>query len=224
MKKIIIAIVVLVIIGVGVFFYMTRPVAVSQNSSDVASGISPEGSFVLYRINPSQSKATFVIDEILNGSDKTVIGETSNIGGEVSLSLENLADGQIGEILVNARTFKTDSERRDGAIARFILKSEEHEFIRFNPESVRALNPGTPTQDEPVRYEVTGDLTIAGVTKKVTFSVLLTSINENTLTARGETQITRTDFNITIPSVQSVTYVADSVTLQIDIVAERVSN
>lgn len=225
MKKILIAVLIVGVIGIGVFLFMTRGVEVTQDVNTASEQIAPSESLAVYRISQDESKASFYIDEVLSGKDKTVLGETNQIAGDVSISLQDLSTGTLGEILINARTFKTDNEYRDGAIARAILKTEssENEFIRFSPTEITPLNPGAYSDTEPALYQVKGDLTIAGVTKSITFSILLQSINENALRATGETVILRSDFAITIPSVEKVASVSNEVTLKVDIVARRVT-
>src|SRR3989344_902359 len=76
----------------------------------------------VYKI--SSGEVSYTINEVLYGEPKTVVGKTSNIAGEILIDPKDTSKTKIGEIRVNARSFATDNERRDGAVRRFIIQSE----------------------------------------------------------------------------------------------------
>lgn len=216
-KKIIIGSIVVILILVGGFLYITRPASAptevsDQISSEVDSSTKGEN---IYRIGEG-SKAEFRIGEILHDEPFTAVGAASNITGMITLSDETLG---FSEIKVNARTFKTDSEKRDGAIARMILKSEkpEHEWITFKITSISGL-PASAPMHRDLPFSMTGNLTIAGVTKPVTFSASM-NITEDVITGTATATLKRSDFNLTIPNIPFVASVDDSFLISVTIVA-----
>lgn len=222
-------IVIAVIVG-GVYLYATRPLEeasedIQENTERLDDTADASDSSAVYRISQDDSQVEFNIDEVLAGRDNTVVGTTSQIAGDIRLDMENPAESEIGQIRINARTFQTDSSRRDGAIGRFILQSETDgfEFIEFVPTSVNGL-PETITVGEPVELSVTGDLTIKGTTNDVTFNGQATLESEDRLVGSFQTMVLYPDFALSIPSVPSVSDVADEVTLKIDFVALRVDD
>ena len=162
----------------------------------------------MYKINPSQSLVEFRIGEILNDKPFTAVGVTSDIAGNLILS-ENVVT--VGKIAINAKTFKTDSEKRDGAIVRYIIKAEEpaNEFIVFEPKSM-----GTGT--------IKGDLTFAGVKKAVTFTVLTFESGTSTLSGTATTKLKRSDFNLSVPSLPFIASVDDEFVVNVKVVADLV--
>src|SRR5262245_47094025 len=114
------------VISIGTFFYLTREIAAP--SQDVQTSVeqleTSDGSEVVYRISQDDSQAEYTINEVLNGADKTVVGTTAEVAGDILLNLSDLSQSEIGEISINARTFATDDDRRDNSVARFILQSE----------------------------------------------------------------------------------------------------
>ena len=212
MKKILLVIILLAVAGYVAYNYAFR--APSAPSQEVESTLDTTFLNVpgrtTYRIS-KDSKVEFRINEVLNDKSLTAVGTTSEIAGDIFISGDTVT---IGTLAINARTFKTDSEKRDGAIARFILKSEEpiNEFMYFKPTSVM----GTPST-----FTVTGDLTISGVTKPATFDVT-TSLAGDVLSGIAVTKLKRNDFNITIPEVKSVASVDDEFTVTANIVAPKV--
>lgn len=218
--------VVVAIVSIGTFLYLTRGVALptadvqeSVQELDVAS----TSSQTLYRIAQNDSQVEYNIFEVLNGTDTTVVGTTSEVAGDIVLDLSDLSKTELGEIIINARTFATDEDRRDNAVTRFILQSETdaNEFITFQPTAISGL-PANASIGDQLSFSITGNLTIAGITQSVTFNVTA-SVNEDyQLVGHAETIVLRSDFNMSIPNVPFVANVGDEVTLKIDFVANAV--
>ncbi len=216
-KKIIISSIIVIIILIGGFLYITRPASApteisDQVSSEVDSSTKGEK---IYRIG-EESKAEFRIGEILRDKPFTAVGTTSTISGDITLFDNALS---FSTIRVNARTFKTDSENRDRAIARMILKSEkpENEWITFTVTGISGL-PTSASMNRDLPFSMTGNLTIAGVTKPVTFSAIM-NITDTAITGTARTTLKRSDFNLTIPNIPFVASVDDSFPISVTIVA-----
>lgn len=164
-----------------------------------------------YKISSASSKVEFKIDEILRDKPFTAIGTTSDIAGDIFVNSDDTIT--LSTISINARTFKTDSSNRDGAIARFILKSDDpkNEFITFVPKTITGKLP---------TVSVTGDLTISGKTMPVAFDIIA-KVSGNDLSGTANASIKRSDFNLTIPSVKFVASVDDQFTISASIVAKK---
>lgn len=221
----------LAIIGVAGYLYFTRPVSAPSESIENVVVNLPDSSETenepgtsttakTYSIVSADSKAEFTLNEELQGKPTKVVGTTNQIGGEISLDMANPKSMQIGEIKVNARTLKTDKEKRDGAIGRFILKSEEaeNEFITFKTTSITGL-PATIEADKEFTFQITGDLKIKGVTKSKTWNAKGKVNSKGTFTATADTKFAYADFGITVPEVEFVANVDEEVTLMVSIVA-----
>lgn len=173
-----------------------------------------------FMIDSAQSQARFNIFEELRGAPKTVEGVTT-IEGSVVFDPNDLTTASISEIVIDARSFKTDSTMRDGAIRRFILgsNSDDYRYIIFTPTAISGL-PASSAVGETLNFEVTGDLRIYETVKPVTFAMTVKANSETELVGSGTTTVTRSDFGLTIPSVPGVANVADEVPLFIDFVAK----
>lgn len=179
----------------------------------------PEGSDV-YVIDSSRSEATFEIDEVLNGSPFRVVGTTNSVSGSITVNEDDLAASSVSAIHINARTLKTDSDRRDGMIGRMILKSEENEFITFTPTAVTGL-PSDVEIGQEYEFTVTGTLSIAGTSKEVSFDVVGKVDSETELSGTAKATILYADFGISIPKVPMVASVEDEVYLTLSFVAVK---
>ena len=216
------------VISIGAFFYLTREVAAPsanvQDSVEQLTATDTTSDQVVYRISQDESQVEYNIFEVLNGADKTVVGTTSQVAGDILVNLSDPSQSQIGKISVNARTFATDETRRDNSVARFILQSESdaNEFITFQTTSITAL-PDSLSAGDTVNFQVTGDLTIAGTTKEVTFDVNANLESDDRLVGQAETTVQRSDFNLSIPNVPFVANVGEDVALKLNLVANAVS-
>ena len=173
-----------------------------------------------FTIASDGTEARFLINEVLFGQDKTVVGVTSDVSGEIRLDPENPSASEIGPIAINARDFTTDADRRNGAIRRFILQSDrdENQYIVFTPAAIEGM-PDAVAVGEPFSFQVTGDLTIRDVTRPETFDVTVTPNSESELSGLATTTVLYPDYGLTIPEVPSVSGVEDEVRLEFEFTA-----
>ncbi len=165
------------------------------------------------------SSATFLIDEELRGSPVTVVGTSGIVLGRIEIDPDDLSNSQIGEILINARDFETDSGLRNRAIRGPILDTDVFEFISFVPSTIDGLEGSASVGDE-LTFTVSGDLTIRDITQPVTFDVTVVLTSGSTIEGTATTIVERGPFELVIPSVPSVANVAEEVPLSLDFVAE----
>lgn len=227
MQKIITLVAVVAVVLIAGFFYFTRPVSAPTQAVDmVAEKLVPTeeaGTAIqeqkLYRISQAQSSVQFSIGEILNGAPFTAVGKTNEVAGDIAVTRNQIT---VGEVVVNAKTFKTDNSRRDGAIVRFILKSDQpvNEFITF--KSTQPIVLSAPLVDgKEVGVSVSGNLTVSGVTKPATFAVKIKT-QEGRLVVTGSATVKRSDFGLKIPELSFIASVDDKVEISISAIAEMV--
>ncbi|MBP7773930.1 YceI family protein [Candidatus Gracilibacteria bacterium] len=222
MKKIIITLVVLAAIGGAAFLYMTRPVS-APSAIPLAPSVSSEVAIPgmeTFVIVPEKSEAKFEIDEVPMSAPFHVVGVTKDVSGQISVNEKDPKASMVSPIQINARTLKTDSDMRNGAIGRMILKSETNEFITFTPTTVSAL-PDKFEIGVQYTFETTGQLTIAGTTKEAVFNVKARAVSNNEIQGIATSSLKYSDYNITIPSVPIVASVSDIVDLTFSFVAVK---
>ena len=174
-----------------------------------------------FEIDQSRSTVRFEIDEVLNGSPTHVVGTTDQVVGQIRVDMSDLSTVEFSEIIVNARTLETDSERRNRAIRGPVILdsgSDENELITLQVTSIEGLD-GAAEVGDTFDFTVTGDLTIKGVTQPVTFQVSTTLTDETTLEGSATAEVTRDMFEIGIPSVPGVADVTNEVLIGLDFVA-----
>jgi polyisoprenoid-binding protein YceI len=172
----------------------------------------------IFTLAPDRSEVRFVIDEILRGAPKTVIGANSQVTGQVLVDPANPANTGIGAISIDAGSFVTDDNNRNNAIRRFILQPAQYPVVSFVPTETSAL-PASAAAGDSFDFQVTGDLTILNRTNPVTFDLTATVLSADEIQITGATAINRADFGISIPSVPFVANVGESLALELDLVA-----
>ena len=207
----------------GIFLYVTRPVSAPTeeiNNDVVAVPQTGDTTEKVMSIVQSESKAEFSLNEVLRGTPTKVIGTTNQIAGNITIKSSAPAKITIGEVKVNARTLKTDSEQRNGAIARLILKSEESEFeyITFTPTVVIGV-PSEIKTDLSFPFTVTGNLTIRGMTKSVSFAAQGTLRADGSFAATADHVVTYADFGVSVPNLPFLANVDKTAKISVSIVA-----
>jgi polyisoprenoid-binding protein YceI len=155
------------------------------------------------------TEARFVIDEVLRGNDETVVAVNEQV--EVAVVADfGAGTVDVGPVTIDAASFVTDEDRRNGVIDRFILDTASHPTITFTPTDTSGLTVDGGT--------IVGDLTIRGVTNPVTFDVTVDGASAEGITAFAGATVDRTDWDLNIPNVPFVASVAEEVTLELDLV------
>ncbi len=118
------------------------------------------GLTTVWKIDPAHSRAEFKIRHMMISNVK---GSFSSLSGTL---LENIADSSLSEIdaSVDISSLNTGDEQRDTHLkSADFFHQEQHPTMTFKSKTVEKKG------DE--EYSVTGDLTIHGITKVVTFAV-----------------------------------------------------
>jgi polyisoprenoid-binding protein YceI len=221
MKKITIVIILILLIAFAAFLYSIRPIKDPQNNvQTVSETLNPlTNATSIYRISQIDSKVEFSIKELLYGEPKIVVGTTSEIAGDIALTDSHL---DIGIIKIDARTFITDNNQRNGAIVRLILRSnkEGNEYIVFRPISNDFT--GTIVPGKSISFNVRGELIISGITKMAEFKVVALVTND-AITGTAETIINRSDYGIIIPNLPFIANVDNSFPVVAEIKAKKVN-
>lgn len=222
-QKVAIGVAVAALAGISAFLFLSRPLSAP---TEMAGGVVDTGDLNNTPQTGQGEKifsaatgtnATFEIDETLNGQPKHVVGTTNNVLGQVTFNAVDPSLSKVGIFKINARTLKTDNDRRDNTVGRLILKSAEdaHEYIIFEPSAVQDMKK---IGDE-LTFKVPGKLTVAGVTKDVTFEGKA-NVEGNTMNATATATVKYQDFGMEIPKLKFLAWVDDKVKLSINFVGQ----
>lgn len=177
--------------------------------------------FTLFEIQPFASEARFILDEVLRGNPKTVVGSSGQVGGQILVNYDDLPTVQFSQIGVLAETLNTDNSFRDSALRERILFTNQYELITFEPTSFHNL-PESIQVGHTIEFDVTGTLSIKGIGREETFSVVATAVSATQFNLFASTQINRLDYDLIIPAVQGVANVDEIILIELDLVAAAV--
>ncbi|MBP9839922.1 MAG: YceI family protein [Candidatus Pacebacteria bacterium] len=216
MKKLLVVVLLAIVVG-GLYFLNSKnesPKDLNTNDS-----VSTDTNDNMLDVVSLESKATYEIDEVLNGVPTHVVGTSSSLSGKVIFNKESKKiEG--GEIVLDANSFKTDKSLRDENVKKMVLKTSEagNDAITFSITKFEGA-PESKTGEE-VSVKVLGDLKISGVTKAVTFDGKAKMGEDGTLTVNASTTLTYEDFGIAVPDLPFLKDVSKNVKLSVDIVAK----
>jgi len=195
---------------------VVSPQAVIANTS---TALTPQ----LFRIVSEESEARFAVSETVPIG--TAIGRTNQVAGDIIVDFATPSNSQIGVIRINLRTLQTDDGDRDRSIRCCVLLSaqDDYEFSDFSPTSISGL-PDQIQVGQTVTFQVTGNLTLRGTTRAVTFNVSLTVVSSSELQGLGRAVVNRSDFGILNDAENMFDYhgVAEAVNLEFEFVARAV--
>jgi polyisoprenoid-binding protein YceI len=166
----------------------------SAAAAETATGIDgkwdiKEGSEVGYRV-----------DESINGFETTANGRTQSITGSMVAAGTTITDGQF---TVDMATFSSDEGRRDAQFNGRVMDVDTFPTSTF--VLTAPLDFGTiPSDGGTVKATATGDLTLRGTTKSVTFDVQGTFKN-SLIGVLGQIPVVFADWNIPNPSTGTIT-------------------
>ena len=195
--------------------------AVDASVAAAMEAAAPASEPVEFSIVADESVATFTLEEDLRGVRTAVVGTTNEVGGKIMVDPANPSASSIGTILINARTLETPESFRNRALRSQILKSAQDgfEFIVFEPRELSNFSADSITVGETISFDVSGDLTVTGTTRNVTFNAEVRLDSETQISGSASVNLLYAEFGIVIPDVPSVANVTDDVDLSLDFVA-----
>jgi polyisoprenoid-binding protein YceI len=153
------------------------------------------------------STAGYRVDEVLNGTDVTVVGTTDQVTGSVTVEGESVTAATID---VDVASIATDSENRDGYFRDDAMEASTYPTATF--VLTQPIDAGVPADGDVETVEATGDLTMHGVTKSVTVS-LQAALSGDGVQVSGSVPVTFSDYGVEAPSFGFV-QVEDSGTVE----------
>lgn len=149
------------------------------------------------------SQAGYRVAEVLGGQDVQAVGRTDDVTGTAALDGTAVTAARVE---VQVATIASDQSRRDGRFAGDIMDTAQYPTATFTLTD--AVDLGTAFgSGQASTVDATGQLTLHGVTRTVTFPV--TAVRDGaTITVSGAIPVTFADYGIETPTI------ADFVTVE----------
>jgi polyisoprenoid-binding protein YceI len=199
----------------------SEPQTAFADSSPASSQASatPEstgGEMLRFVLASSGNAVRYRVRERLVGRDlpNDAVGETKSITGEIAIDSSGKVIRESSKFVVDAGTFVSDQDRRDGYVRGRLLNTEQYPDIVLVPTEVRGVNLPVPTSGTRL-IEVIGDLTVRGVTRPTVWKGTA-QFQDGRLTGSAATAFTFSDIQMEQPRVRVLLSVADTIRLEID--------
>jgi polyisoprenoid-binding protein YceI len=145
------------------------------------------------------SELGYRVKENLFGVDAEAVGRTHDVTGSLTIDGTAVTEGQF---VVDMTTVTSDESRRDSQFRGQIMSTDEFPTATFTLTSPIELD-AIPEQGEQITATATGDLTLHGVTKSVTFDVTAQQ-EADRIGVLGSIPIVFADYSIPNPSFGGV--------------------
>jgi polyisoprenoid-binding protein YceI len=164
-----------------------------------------------YAITPQTSKVEFVGSKVTGSHN----GSFEKFNGEIHYANNDLTQSHV-KITIDATSVKTD----DPKLTEHLKTPDFFDIAKF-PEAMFESTKITPGGDKGASHTVTGNLTLHGVTKSITFPATI-AVTPDSATVDANFAINRKDFGINYPGAQD-NLIRDDVVMKLTIRANKAS-
>lgn len=162
------------------------------------------------------STAGYRLDEVLNGTDVTVVGTTDEVSGTVTVDGDTVT---AATVTVDVASIATDSGNRDQYFRNVALETERFPTATFT--LAEPIDAAVPADGQVETVQATGDLTMHGVTQRVTVD-LQAALSGDGVQVSGSVPVSFSDYGVEAPSLGFVE-VEDSGTVEFLVAATPAS-
>jgi polyisoprenoid-binding protein YceI len=161
----------------------------------------------------SGTVASYHVQEQFVGIDfpSMAVGTTSDVMGTLVLNPDGSVNSKESKLTVDLRTLKSDQPKRDHYIQVNTLQTAKYPMAVFVPQTIKGIPNPMPERGQ-AGFFLTGDLTIHGVTKPVTWKGIVTFDGDS---GRAATNFNFANFDMTQPKIGRLLRVGDNIELDI---------
>jgi polyisoprenoid-binding protein YceI len=172
------------------------PLALSSPSGGPSAAGGLDGTWAV----SDGSVAGYRVKEVLFGQSNVAVGRTSGLSGSITVTGTTIS---AAEFTADMKAVTSDETRRDEQFNGRIMDTARYPTATFTLTEPIDLDP-VPAQGTDVPAGATGELTLHGVTRSVTFDVTA-RLAGSAARVVGQIPITFADWNIPNPSFGPVT-------------------
>lgn len=188
----------------------------TAGSHSAASVQSPSKAALRLVLAQSGNAARYRVREQLMGHDfpNDAVGETRSLTGAIAFDANGKVIRDESRFTLDAGSFVSDQNRRDGYVRGRLLESDDYPTITFVPTDVRGVKLPLPNSGS-AQIQMLGDLTVHGVTRPTTWNGSV-EFNPAGLNGTASTAFTFQDIKMDQPRVPVLLSVADTIKLEIN--------
>ena len=162
------------------------------------------------------SSATYTVTEQLVGINfpNDAEGTTPTVSGNLVIAPDGSIPAGSSKLTADLRNLKSDQDQRDGYVRKNVLETDKFPTAEFVPTKIEGLPKMIPFTGQ-AGVQITGNLTVHGVTKEVTFQGIATFNRNGTIAGRANTTFTFATFGLNKPTIARLMSVDDKITLEL---------
>ncbi|KQS22546.1 YceI family protein [Frigoribacterium sp. Leaf186] len=141
------------------------------------------------------STAGYRVDEVLNGTDVTVVGSTDQVSGTITVDGTSITAATID---VDVASIATDSGNRDDYFRGTAMQVNRFPTATFT--LTEPIEAAVPSDGEVASVDATGELTLHGVTKTVSVP-LQAALSGDGVQVSGSIPVTFSDYGVEAPDL-----------------------
>jgi hypothetical protein len=193
------------------------------SSSALLNGVGVQGSAsaavqkaaLRFVLAPSGNAARYRVREQLVGHDlpNDAIGETTRLTGSISFDSNGKVIAQASRFTVDAGSFVSDRDRRDGFVRGRLLEADKYPTVVLVPQEVRGVSLPLPKSGS-LPIEMIADLIVRGVSRPTMWKGTA-QFEPGRIAGSAATAFTFADIQIEQPRVPVLLSVADTIRLEI---------
>ena len=168
-----------------------------------------------------EGTATYTVSEQFVGIDfpNDAMGSSSKVAGTIGIA----KDGSIvpgSKLTVDLSALKSDQDMRDNFAKTRTLEVAKYPMAEFVPTKVSGLPLMVPTTGQS-GFRLTGNMTIHGVTKEVTFQGIATYGRDSTISGIAKTSFGFDTFGVAVPKISRLASVDNKIDLALQFKFKR---
>jgi polyisoprenoid-binding protein YceI len=167
-------------------------------------------------IIPDGSSASYSVTEQFVGIDfpNDAVGTTPGLTGTLVIAPDGSIPPGSSKLTADLSKLKSDQDQRDGFVRTRLLQTDQFPLAVFVPTKIQGVPQMIPFQGQ-TGVQITGNMTIHGVTKEVTFQGIATFGRDGTIAGRAKTKFTMSTFGLTKPTIARLMSVGDDIGLEL---------
>jgi len=204
----------IVLIVAGVLFAGGLPSTAAQ-----APAAAPSGPVLLEVA--AGTRAAYRVQEQFVGINfpNDASGSTEAVTGSLRIAPDGSIDSAQSKLSIDLRTLKSDQDMRDNFIRTRTLETDKFPMVEFVPRRIQGVPSPIPANGQ-AGFQMTGDMTVRGVTAEVTWNGIVT-FSAQQLAGRATTNFDFAKFGLTKPAIGRLMSVDDKIILELEFRMKR---
>jgi polyisoprenoid-binding protein YceI len=201
----------------------TMDAATPAPTAAATAAASAPSDAVLFEIVGTESQACYQVGEVFinrNNQFGLAVGVSTAISGQVAIDRNNVANSQLGQIVVDISQLQSDSSSRDGQIRRRWLESNTYPLAKFTPTELVGLPARAYQEGETLTFIARGALNIRNVDRPTDFKVTAT-LKDGILYGTAVVDVKMSDWKFDAPEIAGTLKANEDVRVILNFVARE---